>query len=130
MEKKFLEVTGDGKSTLWQLMLQYARISFRLEEMRLKHENRLNDIISEGEKYTELFIIHNFIILFFKILFNDYADGFCKFMVVENFIFAVYSINFPAELYFPFNFILVTIQKLNDDKTMFCNIDIFVIHDF
>jgi hypothetical protein len=51
LRKEFLEVTGDGKSTLWQLMLQYSRISFRLEEMRLKHENRLNDIISEGEKF-------------------------------------------------------------------------------
>ncbi len=51
LRKEFLEVTGDGKSTLWQLMLQYSRIRFRLEEMRLKHENRLNDIISEGEKF-------------------------------------------------------------------------------
>ncbi|HEY9364677.1 MAG TPA: hypothetical protein VIQ00_15555, partial [Chitinophagaceae bacterium] len=45
LKKEFLEVTGDGKSTLWQLILHYPRVAFRLEEMKSKHEKRLNDII-------------------------------------------------------------------------------------
>jgi hypothetical protein len=51
LKKEFLEVTGDGKSTLWQLILHYPRVAFRLEEMKSKHEKRLNDIIPAGEKY-------------------------------------------------------------------------------
>ena len=51
LKKEFLEVTGDGKSTLLALIEQYPRVRFRVEEMKLKHEKRLNDIIGEGERY-------------------------------------------------------------------------------
>ncbi len=51
LKKEFLEVTGDGKSTLWQLILKYNRVRFRLQEMKSKHEKRLNDIIPAGEKF-------------------------------------------------------------------------------
>lgn len=49
LKKEFLQVVGDGQSTLWQLMLQYPRLSFRLQEMKSKHEKRLNDVIPVGE---------------------------------------------------------------------------------
>ncbi|MEO6549836.1 MAG: hypothetical protein ABIN94_17675, partial [Ferruginibacter sp.] len=51
LKKEFLEVTGDGQSTLHQLMLKYNRIRFRLEEMKLKHSGSLEKIIPEGEPY-------------------------------------------------------------------------------
>ena len=52
VRKEYLSVTGDGVSTLFQLMLNYARIQFRLDEMKLKHAARLNQIIPKGEKYV------------------------------------------------------------------------------
>jgi len=51
LKKEFLQVTGDGKSTLWELIRNYPRVQFRLEEMRSKHYSRLDDIIPEGEVY-------------------------------------------------------------------------------
>lgn len=51
VRKEYLSVTGDGVSTLHELMLNYPRIQFRLEEMRLKHEATLHDIIPTGENY-------------------------------------------------------------------------------
>lgn len=51
LKKEFLEVTGNGKSTLWELILNYPRVRFRLEEMRSKHESRLQDIIAKDEIY-------------------------------------------------------------------------------
>ena len=51
VRKDFLEVTGDGQSTLWELIQQYSRVRFRLDEMRAKHANRLDDIIPEGTVY-------------------------------------------------------------------------------
>lgn len=49
IRKDFLEVTGDGRSTLWQLIKNYDRVQFRLDEMKTKHEHKLNDIIPAGE---------------------------------------------------------------------------------
>ena len=49
IKKEMLEVVGDGKTTLWNLILQHSSARFRLDEMRSKHESRLNDIIPEGE---------------------------------------------------------------------------------
>ncbi|MFN2439293.1 MAG: hypothetical protein ABR503_08845 [Chitinophagaceae bacterium] len=49
LRKEFLQVTGDGKSTLWELVLNYPRVRFRLEEMKAKHEHRLGRIIPAGE---------------------------------------------------------------------------------
>ena len=51
LKKEFLEVTGDGKSTLWQLILNYPRVRFRLEEMKAKHAEKLDDIIPSEEIY-------------------------------------------------------------------------------
>ena len=51
LKKEFLQVTGDGKSTLLELILKYPRVRFRLEEMKLKHEKRLYEIIPRAEVY-------------------------------------------------------------------------------
>jgi len=51
LKKEFLGVTGNGRSTLWELILNCPRVRFRLEEMRSKHESRLNHILDEGEIY-------------------------------------------------------------------------------
>ncbi len=58
LKKEFLQVIGDGKKTLWQLVLQYPRVQFRLEEMKLKHKDRLNDIIPAGEIYFLSFALN------------------------------------------------------------------------
>ena len=49
LRKDFLEVTGDGQSTLLELMLQYPRIQFRFDEMRSKHAHRLDTVLPKGE---------------------------------------------------------------------------------
>ena len=51
IKKEFLEVIGDGRSTLWQLIQNYDRVQFRLDEMKAKHEHKLNDVIPLGEIY-------------------------------------------------------------------------------
>jgi hypothetical protein len=51
LKKEFLQVTGDGKSTLWELISNYPRVQFRLEEMKSKHLGRLHDILPLGETY-------------------------------------------------------------------------------
>ncbi|HZH97233.1 MAG TPA: hypothetical protein VEY06_15180 [Flavisolibacter sp.] len=51
VRKDFLEVTGNGKSTLLQLIEGYKRVQFRLAEMKAKHANSLNKIIPKGERY-------------------------------------------------------------------------------
>lgn len=51
VRKDFLEVTGDGQSTLWELILNYPRVQFRLGEMKRKHADKLHRVLSSGEKY-------------------------------------------------------------------------------
>jgi hypothetical protein len=51
LKKEFLQVVGDGKSTLWELIKNYDRVRFRLDEMQSKHTDRLNDVLPEGEIY-------------------------------------------------------------------------------
>lgn len=51
VRKDFLAVVGDGQSTLWELIRQYPRVSFRLEEMRAKHANRLDYVVPDGDVY-------------------------------------------------------------------------------
>jgi hypothetical protein len=51
LRKDYLKVIGDGKSTLWELVQNYPRVRFRLEEMKAKHKERLEDIIPENEIY-------------------------------------------------------------------------------
>ncbi|MBC7912643.1 MAG: hypothetical protein H7Y07_00835 [Pyrinomonadaceae bacterium] len=51
IRKDFLEVVGDGRSTLLELMLNYHRIRFRMEEMKAKHKEHLDQIIPKGEVF-------------------------------------------------------------------------------
>ncbi len=51
IKKEYLEVVGDGKSTLWELILNYPRVRFRLEEMRSKHSDNLDTVLAPGEIY-------------------------------------------------------------------------------
>jgi hypothetical protein len=51
LRKDFLEVVGDGRSTLLELMLKYPRVAFRLEEMKSKHKLRLNTVLPVGEVF-------------------------------------------------------------------------------
>jgi hypothetical protein len=46
-----MEVTGDGTSTLLELIMAYPRVRFRIDEMKSKHEHKLNDIIPKDEVY-------------------------------------------------------------------------------
>jgi hypothetical protein len=51
IKKELLEVYGDGVSTLWQLILQHPRAKFRLEEMRHRHEHRLDRVLAKGQHF-------------------------------------------------------------------------------
>lgn len=51
LKKEFLEVTGNGESTLWTLILQYPRVRYRLKEMKAKHRDKLEYIVPRGEVY-------------------------------------------------------------------------------
>jgi hypothetical protein len=51
VRKEFLKITGDGKSTLLELMQEYPRIRFRMDEIKSKHKNKLNHILAPGEEY-------------------------------------------------------------------------------
>ncbi len=51
IRKELLEVYGDGKSTLWELILQHPRAKLRLEEMRHRHEHRLDRVLSPGQHF-------------------------------------------------------------------------------
>jgi len=50
MKREFLSVTGDGKSSLLELMLQNERCLYHLPRMKKKFADELNDIIPSGEK--------------------------------------------------------------------------------
>lgn len=51
IQKELLEVYGDGKSTLWELILQHPRAKFRLEEMKHRHENRLDMVLPKDQHF-------------------------------------------------------------------------------
>ncbi len=51
LKKEFLEVVGDGSSTLRELIRNYPRVSFRQEEMQARHAQRLSDVLPAGEPY-------------------------------------------------------------------------------
>ena len=51
VRKDCMSVTGDGHSTLRQLISGYERAQFRQEEMRAKHLHNLDLVIPHGEQY-------------------------------------------------------------------------------
>jgi hypothetical protein len=51
IRKEYLSVTGDGRSTLLELITNYPRARYRMEEMKSKHKEKLDSIIPNGEVY-------------------------------------------------------------------------------
>jgi hypothetical protein len=51
IQKELLEVYGDGKSTLWELILEHPRARHRLDEMRHRHEHRLDRVLQKGQHF-------------------------------------------------------------------------------
>ena len=51
VRKDELAVVGNGRDTLWTLMQAYAPVRYRLLEMRRKHANRLDVVVSAEETY-------------------------------------------------------------------------------
>lgn len=51
VRKECMSVTGDGVSRLEDLMLNYPRVRFRLNEMRIKHADSLHQVIPKGTNY-------------------------------------------------------------------------------
>ena len=52
VKKELPKVTGDGKQTLWQLMMSHPGIKFKIAEMKKKHVKHLDDILPEGQEYV------------------------------------------------------------------------------
>ncbi|MEO6537464.1 MAG: hypothetical protein ABIT07_09780 [Ferruginibacter sp.] len=51
LKKEFLQVSGDGVSTLEELICRYERVRFRQEEIKTKNLNHLYKILPAGEIY-------------------------------------------------------------------------------
>ncbi len=51
IQKELMDVYGDGKSTLWELIMAHPKARHRPEEMRIKHEAFLETIVPGGERY-------------------------------------------------------------------------------
>jgi hypothetical protein len=51
IRKDLMEVRGDGRSTLGQLILNHPKASLRQEEMRTKHEKNLETVLADGENF-------------------------------------------------------------------------------
>ena len=51
IRKEYLQVTGDGTSTLEDLIKNYSRVRFRQDEMRAKHISRLHEVLPAGQIY-------------------------------------------------------------------------------
>lgn len=49
--KEYLSVTGDGSSTLEQLILKHSKARYREAEMRERHAQQLYQVLPEGEVY-------------------------------------------------------------------------------
>lgn len=51
IQKELLEVWGDGKSTLRELILAHPRARLRMDEMKKRHEHRLGRILPKGNHF-------------------------------------------------------------------------------
>ena len=49
--KDYLQVRGDGRSTLCELITASPRAYLRIKELKLKHKDKLDDIIPEGKMF-------------------------------------------------------------------------------
>lgn len=51
IQKDLMEVVGNGRSTLWQLILDHPKARLRLEEMQIRHGEKADYIPGSGEVY-------------------------------------------------------------------------------
>jgi hypothetical protein len=51
VRKEYLEVIGDGISTIRELILAYDRVKYRIDEMLIKHKDSLDRVIPDGERF-------------------------------------------------------------------------------
>jgi len=51
IQKELLEVHGDGKSTLLDLIKNHPRAKYRMEEMMRRHEHRLDRVLPAGQQF-------------------------------------------------------------------------------
>jgi len=51
IQKELLEVYGDGESTLLELIMKHPRAKYRLEEMKHRHEHRLNRVLPKDQHF-------------------------------------------------------------------------------
>lgn len=51
IQKELMDVYGNGKNTLWELIQNHPKARHRPEEMRIKHEEHLSRVIPDGERY-------------------------------------------------------------------------------
>lgn len=51
IQKELLEVYGDGESTLLELIMKHPRAKYRLEEMKQRHEHRLNRVLPKDQHF-------------------------------------------------------------------------------
>lgn len=51
IQKELLEVYGDGKSTLLELIMEHPRARYRLEEMKHRHEHRLDRVLAPDQHF-------------------------------------------------------------------------------
>lgn len=51
IRKEMMHVVGDGRRMLWELMAEHPKARHRLEEMRIKHERKLQTVLPRGEEY-------------------------------------------------------------------------------
>jgi hypothetical protein len=51
IQKELMDVYGDGKSTLWELIMAHPKARHRPDEMKIKHEANLPRVIPKGERY-------------------------------------------------------------------------------
>jgi hypothetical protein len=51
IQKDLMDVIGDGNSNLFQLIQQHPIAKFRIEELKLKHQDAFDIVIPKGERY-------------------------------------------------------------------------------
>lgn len=52
IQKDLMEVTGDGRSTVLDLIMRHPKARHREEEMMIKHKHRLQEVLPAGQKYA------------------------------------------------------------------------------
>jgi hypothetical protein len=51
IQKDLMEVRGDGMKTVWELIREHPKARFRLDEMKMRHDEQAHYIPAKGESY-------------------------------------------------------------------------------